>query len=128
MIGILDVIPYIGPIIGGIIATAIAFLTGGWTMALLVLIIVLIVEQTVDSVISPIVMGSAVSLHPVAILLALGLGGALAGFFGVLISIPAAAAIYTVYLYYAGRGLGSWDEFDPTAFSAPASEPAEESS
>jgi predicted PurR-regulated permease PerM len=105
-IGILDVIPYIGPIAGGIVATFIGFIAGGWVLALLTLIIVLIVQQSVDSVISPIVMGKSVSLHPVAILLALGLGGALAGFFGILISIPVAAAIYTVYLYYAERHLG----------------------
>lgn len=127
MIGILDVIPYIGPIIGGIIATVIAFIAGGWGMALIVLVIVLVVEQTVDSVISPIVMGSSVSLHPVAILLALGLGGALWGFFGILISIPAAAAIYTVYLYYAGKGLGSYAEFDPASLRrGPRPDPAEE--
>jgi predicted PurR-regulated permease PerM len=105
-IGILDVIPYIGPIAGGIVATMIGFLAGGWVLALLTLIVVLIVQQSVDSVISPIVMGKSVSLHPVAILLALGLGGALAGFFGILISIPVAAAIYTVYLYYAEMHLG----------------------
>jgi predicted PurR-regulated permease PerM len=105
-IGILDVIPYIGPIAGGIVATLIGFLAGGWVLAVLTLIVVLIVQQSVDSVISPIVMGKSVSLHPVAILLALGLGGALAGFFGILISIPVAAAIYTVYLYYAETHLG----------------------
>jgi predicted PurR-regulated permease PerM len=45
-------------------------------------------------------MGDSVALHPLGILLALGIGGALGGLFGVLVSIPAAAAGYSVYLYF----------------------------
>jgi predicted PurR-regulated permease PerM len=99
MVGLLDVIPFVGPIIGGIICTLVGF-TVSPTLGVLTLVVVLIVEQTVDSVISPIVMGDAVEIHPLAILLSLGIGGAIAGFFGVLISIPAAAAIYSVYMYF----------------------------
>jgi predicted PurR-regulated permease PerM len=102
-IGILDVIPYIGPIIGGILAGVIGLIAGGPILGALALVVVIAAEQAVDSVISPIVMGDAVSLHPVAIILALGIGGALAGFFGILVSIPVAAALYTVYLYYRGK-------------------------
>jgi predicted PurR-regulated permease PerM len=103
VIGVLDVIPYIGPIIGGVLAAIIGYIAGGPVMAGLALVVVIAAEQAVDSVISPIVMGDAVSLHPVAIILALGIGGALAGFFGILVSIPVAAALYTVYLYYRGK-------------------------
>jgi predicted PurR-regulated permease PerM len=98
-IGLLDVIPFVGPIIGGAIATLVA-LTVSPQLALMTLVVVLIVEQSVDSVISPIVMGDSVALHPLGILLALGIGGALGGLFGVLVSIPAAAAGYSVYLYF----------------------------
>jgi predicted PurR-regulated permease PerM len=99
LVGVLDVIPFVGPIIGGGIAIIVGF-TVSPTVGVLTAIVVLIVEQSVDSVISPIVMGDSVELHPLGILLALGIGGALAGFFGVLISIPAAAAIYSIYLYF----------------------------
>jgi predicted PurR-regulated permease PerM len=103
VVGVLDVIPYIGPILGGIMAGVIGLIAGGPIMGVLALAVVIAAEQAVDSVISPIVMGDAVSLHPVAIILALGIGGALAGFFGILVSIPVAAALYTVYLYYRGK-------------------------
>jgi predicted PurR-regulated permease PerM len=99
LVGVLDAIPFVGPIIGGALCVLVA-LTVSPTLAVLTLIVVLIVEQTVDSVISPIVMGDAVEIHPLGILLALGIGGALAGFFGVLISIPAAAAMYAIYMYF----------------------------
>ena len=98
-IGLLDVIPFIGPILGGAIATLVA-LTVSPQLALLTLVVVLIVEQAVDSVISPIVMGDSVRLHPLAILLALTIGGALGGLFGVIVSIPATSAGYAVYMYF----------------------------
>ena len=99
MVGLLDVIPFIGPIVGGAIATLVA-LTVSPTLAILTLVVVLIVEQSVDSVISPIVMGDSVRLHPLAILLALIVGGALGGMFGVIVSIPATSAGYSVYMYF----------------------------
>jgi predicted PurR-regulated permease PerM len=63
----------------------------------------LVVEQTVDSVIEPIVLGDAVRLHPLAILFALAIGGAIAGVLGMIAAIPASAAAYTVYLYFARK-------------------------
>lgn len=124
-IGILDVIPYIGPIIGGVIAGVVGLLAGGPVLGAMALVVVIIAEQLVDSVISPIVMGDSVSLHPVAIILALGIGGALAGFFGILVSIPVAAALYTLYLYYRGKADPDFeddraDPFVPTDPSSPS--------
>jgi predicted PurR-regulated permease PerM len=100
--GLLGVIPIVGGIIGGAIATLVA-LTVSPQLAGLTLVVVLIVEQTVDSVIAPIVMGDAVRLHPLAILFSLAIGGAIAGLFGMIVAIPAAAAVYTVYLYFARK-------------------------
>lgn len=99
LVGILDVIPFIGPFIGGAVCTIVG-LTVSPTLAILTLIVVIIAEQLVDSVISPIVMGKTVSLNPLGILLSLSIGGAIAGLFGVIIAIPTAAAMYTVYLYF----------------------------
>jgi predicted PurR-regulated permease PerM len=126
-IGVLAVIPYLGPIVGGIIAAAIGFTVSPW-MGIVTLVIVIVVEQTVDSVISPLVMGRSVSLHPVAILFALGIGGALAGFFGILLAIPVAAAIYTVYLYYRRKAPDAAELPDESNEPGPpANRPAEES-
>jgi predicted PurR-regulated permease PerM len=99
LVGVLDVIPFVGPIVGGAVAVLVA-LTVSWQLAVITLIILLIVEQSVDSFISPIVVGDSVRLHPLGILLALSIGGALGGLFGVIVSIPIAAAGYSVYLYF----------------------------
>jgi len=100
--GLLAVIPIVGGIVGGIIATLVA-LTISPQLAIWTLVVVLLVEQTVDSVIEPIVLGESVRLHPLAILFALAVGGAIAGIFGMIAAIPAAAAAYTVYLYFARK-------------------------
>ena len=128
-IGILAVIPYLGPILGAIIASAIGFTVSPW-LGVITLVIVIVVEQAVDSVISPLVMGKSVSLHPVAILFALAVGGALGGFFGILLAIPMAAAIYTVYLYYRRKAPdadplpGEAEDLEP---GPPPTRPSEES-
>ena len=83
-------------------ATLVA-LTVSTKLAVMTLIVVLIVEQTVDSVIEPIVMGDAVRIHPLAILFALAIGGAIAGVLGMIAAIPIAAAAYTIYLYFARK-------------------------
>lgn len=99
LIGVLDLIPFVGPIIGGIMATIVG-LTVSPVTAVITLVIVLVVEQFVDSFLSPIVMGKVVTLHPVAVIFALTLGIAMAGFFGAILAIPVAAAIRVIYRYF----------------------------
>jgi putative heme transporter len=100
--GLLAIVPIVGGIIGGIIATLVS-LTVSPQLAVMTLVVVLVVEQTVDSVIAPIVMGDAVRLHPLAIIFSLAIGGAIAGILGMIVAVPAAAAAYTLYLYFARK-------------------------
>ena len=55
-----------------------------------------IVQQIDNHFISPIVMQRAVKLHPAVVMLALLAGGTLAGFFGLLLAVPAAATLKIV--------------------------------
>lgn len=100
--GALAIVPIVGGITGGIIATLVS-LTVSTQLAVMTLVVVLVVEQTVDSVIEPIVMGDAVRLHPLAIIFSLAIGGAIAGILGMIVAVPAAAAAYTLYLYFARK-------------------------
>ncbi len=85
--GIMEVVPYAGPIIGAIPAVVIGFgispLIGGATIALAFLI-----QQVENYVLVPKIMGKSVGVSPVVILVALTVGLKLAGIVGVLISIP----------------------------------------
>jgi|CXWK01.1.fsa_nt_gi predicted PurR-regulated permease PerM len=91
--GLFNMIPLIGPWIGGIPGLAIALTTGTPVQALLVIVVMVVVQQLDNHIISPYVMHRTVHLHPVAVMVALLLGGTLAGFFGLLIAVPATATL-----------------------------------
>lgn len=99
LIAILDFIPYVGPIMGGILAILVG-LTVSPTMAILAGVIMIAGEQFTDSFLGPIIMGKAVTLHPVAVLFSLTIGIALAGFAGAILALPVASVIHTTYVYY----------------------------
>ncbi len=92
--GIFNLIPLIGPWVGAIPAIVIALSTGGGTtQALLAALVMVIVQQIDNHLISPMVMQRAVKLHPTVVILALLAAGSLWGFAGMLIAVPAAAAV-----------------------------------
>lgn len=102
---VLNVIPYIGPWIGG----ALAFLVGltvGWLPALLSIVVTVCAQQFTDTFVSPKVMQSAVSLHPVLVIIALLGGGAVGGIIGMIAAVPLTAAVKGVFVYYFEKKTG----------------------
>jgi predicted PurR-regulated permease PerM len=93
--GIMEAVPNIGPIIAAVPAVMIAALTSP-LQALLVLILYLIIQQLENYVIVPRVMSRAVELHPLAVLLALLIGGELLGVLGAVLAVPVTAAISVI--------------------------------
>jgi len=91
--GLLEIVPYVGPIISAIVAASISFLNGGLMTGLLVLALFTLAQQLEGYVIAPLVMKKAVGLNPVMVILALLIGFKLGGVIGVVISIPIATAI-----------------------------------
>lgn len=103
--GVLNVIPYIGPWVGG----ALAFLVGttvGLLPALLSIVVSFLAQQATDMFVSPKVMQSAVSLHPVLVIVALLAGGAVGGIVGMILAVPMTAAIKGVFVYYFEKTTG----------------------
>jgi predicted PurR-regulated permease PerM len=86
-------IPVVGATLAGILAAAVALATNGPTTALIVVAVVLAVQQIEGNFLAPLLLGRAVQLHPVTILLSLAVGATVAGIWGALLSVPAAAAI-----------------------------------
>ena len=99
--GFLEIIPLLGPLIAGGMATSVALAHGGPSMAIGVALAYTILRQIEDQVVMPLVVGRAVHLHPVATLFAVLAGGAIAGVLGMLLAVPAAAALKVLldYLY-----------------------------
>jgi predicted PurR-regulated permease PerM len=90
---ILEVIPFIGATLTGAIAVILALLAGSWIKALLAVVAYIILQEIETHFLVPKIMGKAVGLSPIIIIVALLIGGKIAGIIGALIAIPVAAAI-----------------------------------
>lgn len=84
-------IPLVGAVIAGFLAVIVALLTKGFVYALITLGLIIAVQQLEGHVLQPLVMGRAVSIHPLAIVLAISTGAVLAGIIGALLAVPVVA-------------------------------------
>ncbi|WP_152751317.1 AI-2E family transporter [Clostridium estertheticum] len=91
--GIANIIPYVGPLIGCIPAIIIGLLSPNPIMALWAVLLLLAVQQLDSAVISPKVVGDSMGLHPIFVIMAITIGGSIAGIMGMLLSVPAAGII-----------------------------------
>ncbi len=96
--GLVTFIPYLGALIGGTLAIGLALFQfwGDWAHIGLVAGIFALGQVTEGNFLTPKLVGSSVGLHPVWLLLALSVFGALFGFVGMLIAVPVAAALGVV--------------------------------
>jgi predicted PurR-regulated permease PerM len=81
-------IPLIGAVLTGGLAVIVALIAKGWVYALITFGLIIAVQQLEAHVLQPLVMGRAVSIHPLAIVLAIATGGVLAGIIGALLAVP----------------------------------------
>ena len=84
-------IPLVGAVVTGFLAVVVALLAKGFVYALITLGLIIAVQQLEAHVLQPLVMGRAVSIHPLAIVLAISAGAVLAGIVGALLAVPALA-------------------------------------
>lgn len=97
--GILDVIPYLGPLVGGVIAAISAAFVSPW-LALWAVVVIFVVQQIEGLFLAPRVMSGQVDLHPVLVIFSLLVGATLGGLVGMLLSIPVAAVAKGLFVYY----------------------------
>lgn len=102
IIGITNIIPYIGPIFGSIPALLFATV-GGFFEVLAVLAIILIVQQIESLYLSPKILGSVVGISPFWTIIFLTLGGSIGGLFGLLLSVPVGATVLLLWQEYAEK-------------------------
>lgn len=88
--GILDLIPFFGPILGGIPAVVLA-LQISWSKAVAATLAILVIQQIEAHLLSPKILGDALNLHPLTVIFALLAGGELAGLWGLLLAVPLTA-------------------------------------
>ena len=99
-------VPIVGALVSGAVAVLVALVTVGPTQALILLVVVLAVQQLESNVLQPFLLGRAVSVHPVAVILAISAGITLAGITGALFAVPVVAVLNTVVSYLVRGGDG----------------------
>lgn len=93
--GAITFIPYVGSIIGGALAIGLALFQfwGDWLSIGLIAAIFGVGQFVEGNILTPKLVGGSVGLHPVWLMFALSVFGALFGFVGMLIAVPVSAAI-----------------------------------
>ena len=102
MMGVMNVVPYAGPLIGGIVSVFVGIVTpiGGMTVGHTAFIIagsLLILKGIDDFVLQPTLYSERVKAHPLEIFLVILIAGSMAGILGMLLAIPS----YTVLRVFA---------------------------
>lgn len=98
-------IPVVGALISGALAVFVALVYLGPVPAVMMLGIVLLVQQVEGHILQPLVMGTAVKVHPLAVVFAVAAGGFIAGIPGALFAVPVIAVLNVVVKYIAA---GEW--------------------
>ncbi|GAA1650105.1 AI-2E family transporter [Microbacterium flavum] len=96
-------VPFVGAIVTGSLAVFLALVYNGPWIALWMVIVVLGVQQLEGHVLQPLLMGSAVKVHPLAVVLVVAGGAMIAGIPGALFAVPLAAFVNVVAVYLSGR-------------------------
>lgn len=103
LMGICELIPYLGPMIGGV-PIALAALPLGWSKMLFALGMTVLVQQIEGSFLSPRLMAGATGLHPVYVLALLSVGNTVGGLFGMVTAVPLFVCVRGAYrVLYAAK-------------------------
>ncbi|MFT4051620.1 MAG: AI-2E family transporter [Microbacterium sp.] len=92
-------VPFVGAIVTGTLAVFLALVYNGPWIALWMLVVVLAVQQIEGHILQPLLMGSAVKVHPLGVVLVVAGGAMVAGIPGALFAVPLAAFVNVVGVY-----------------------------
>lgn len=98
-IGIFNMIPYLGPWIGSIPAVAVALFISP-TTAFLAVLIIYVVQMTESNIISPMIHGHNLKIHPLTVIIVMILAGKLFGILGMFLAIPAYAVAKILAMHF----------------------------
>ena len=93
IIGIFNIIPYVGAIIGVAISAIITLITGGLSQAIWMVVIITILQQIDANVINPKIIGNSLKMSPLLVIIAITVGGTYWGVVGMFVSVPISALI-----------------------------------
>lgn len=97
-------LPLVGGILSGAVAVLVALVSNGPVAAGVMVAATILVHNLEGYLIGPLVLGKAVRLHPVAVLLVLGVGTIIGGAIGAFLAVPVAGVVLSVAGYYRSGG------------------------
>jgi predicted PurR-regulated permease PerM len=108
--------PVVGAIVAGVLAVAVTLAESGFVAAIAVAAVALVVQQLDNDILGPFILGKATQLHPLAILVCITAGSALAGLAGAFIAVPLTSAATAAVGTWRGTGADGrpLDETDAT--------------
>lgn len=98
IIGVTNVIPYFGPIIGAVPAAIVAS-TISVNMMIYVVIMVVVLQFLEGNILSPLIVGKSLHMHPLFIMAALIIGGEVGGVIGMIVAVPFLAVVKVAILH-----------------------------
>jgi predicted PurR-regulated permease PerM len=123
--GLLSIVPYLGTFVGVAAALIAAIFQFQDIPHLLLVAAVFVIGQMLEGmVLTPKLVGDRIGLHPVAVIFAVLAGGQLAGFLGILLALPVAAALNVLvrYLHEQYRNSDFYEQ-EPAGAPKPATPP-----
>lgn len=106
--GLVSFVPYLGFIVGIFTAGIAAVMQFQELLPLIYVVAVFLVGQALEGMLlTPLLVGEKIGLHPVAVIFAVLAGGQLFGFFGILLALPVASVVMVLLRYTHERYVGS---------------------
>jgi predicted PurR-regulated permease PerM len=96
MAGVFELIPFFGPTLGAIPAILIALFQGDWIRLALIVGAFIVIQQLESNIIGPRIMAHGVGLHPLVVIVVVLIGIEVAGIWGALFAVPAAAVAVAI--------------------------------
>lgn len=91
LVGIGNLVPYVGPFLGYGSIAIIGLVTGDWRTAFYAFIALLIIQSVDGNIINPRLLSESIDIHPVLVIVSLIIGSMVGGFIGMLVSVPVGA-------------------------------------
>ncbi|WP_313404194.1 AI-2E family transporter [Aeromicrobium sp.] len=92
-------IPIVGAFASGAIAVLVTLVTNSPQDALIILVVIILVQQLEGNVLSPMLQGKSMNLHPAVVLMAVTAGGSLFGITGAFLAVPVTATVAEILRY-----------------------------
>lgn len=100
LVGLLDLIPMIGATLAAVVVSLFVLVFSGSGAGIITVIFFIVYQQIENNLLAPLVYAKSINISPLVVGIAAVCGGALAGFVGALVAIPAAASIQLLVRHY----------------------------